>query len=313
MPKAERIYWLHALAPLHVGTGRGEGYIDLPLAREKSTKFPYVPGSSVKGVFADAWQATDARRQKEIQNSPNPEYQPLLHAAFGTAGGETSNAGALVFTDARLVCLPVRSLFGTFAWTTSRLVLQRLARDFEACGAGSIPGLPKLPDSTTSLVPDGVVSALLNGARIYLEDLDLPVRPSRETAQWARCIAGQLGFNGDWQSLFVERFVVLPDDVFTFLAETATEVQPHIRIDPDKKAAADAGLWYEESLPAEAILAGLVWCDEPRGVSGVERRQVVDLLRNRDVAESLQFGGKATVGKGRARLLFASGSSEKLQ
>ena len=26
-----RIYWLHAISPTHVGTGRGVGYIDLPV------------------------------------------------------------------------------------------------------------------------------------------------------------------------------------------------------------------------------------------------------------------------------------------
>ncbi|WP_298819062.1 RAMP superfamily CRISPR-associated protein [Chloroflexus sp.] len=47
------LYFLHALSPLHAGTGQGSGVIDLPIAREKATGIPYLPGSSVKGVLRD--------------------------------------------------------------------------------------------------------------------------------------------------------------------------------------------------------------------------------------------------------------------
>ncbi len=112
MPTNTKMYWLHALTPLHVGAGRGVGFIDLPIMREKVTKWPLVPGSAVKGVMADHFGATeDARRADENDGK-------LLKAAFGLSGDDYSNSGSLVFTDARLVCLPVRSLYGTFAWVT---------------------------------------------------------------------------------------------------------------------------------------------------------------------------------------------------
>ena len=46
-------YWLHAMTPLHVGAGRGLGYIDMPIVREKVTTWPYVPGSSIRGAWRD--------------------------------------------------------------------------------------------------------------------------------------------------------------------------------------------------------------------------------------------------------------------
>ena len=118
------MFWIHALTPLHVGAGRGVGYIDLPILREKVTNLPLVPGSAIKGVFADKHSATDEKRQSD----------PIFRAAFGISdprgGAEAgANSGSLVFSDARLVCLPVRSLYGTFAWCTSPLILQRLHRD----------------------------------------------------------------------------------------------------------------------------------------------------------------------------------------
>ncbi|MEY2726809.1 MAG: hypothetical protein RLZZ458_2676, partial [Planctomycetota bacterium] len=71
MAVADRLYWLHALTPLHVGAGKGNGYIDLPLIREKVTGYPFVPGSSTKGVFADDLRATD-----DARNPNKPEYRP---------------------------------------------------------------------------------------------------------------------------------------------------------------------------------------------------------------------------------------------
>ena len=58
-------YWIHALTPVHLGAGRGLGYIDMPIAREKVTNWPYIPGSSVKGVIADFWGASKENRKKD--------------------------------------------------------------------------------------------------------------------------------------------------------------------------------------------------------------------------------------------------------
>lgn len=301
---ADRVYWLHALTPLHVGAGRGQGYIDLPLARERVTNLPYVPGSSVKGVFADSHRATRDERVGK----------PLLEAAFGKADNNTAdtgaaNAGALVLTDARLVCLPVRSLYGTFAWCTSPFVLTRLARDLAAARLDA-PPVPAVPpptgDSPAPIhVPPG--SALVDHGRAFLEDLDLTEAAScGKTTAWAAKLAGWL-FPGDdtWAGLFQKRFAVVPDDLFNFLCETGTEVQPHVRIDPEFKRVATGALWYEESLPAESILAGLAWCDRVFGGQGVDKQAVLGLCRTRP--EPVQIGGKASVGKGRTQLVFTEG------
>ena len=60
-----KIYWLEAITPLHVGTGRGVGLIDLPIIREKVTGWPLVPGSSVKGVIRDYF---DQEKSKKTGN-----------------------------------------------------------------------------------------------------------------------------------------------------------------------------------------------------------------------------------------------------
>ena len=61
--------------------------------------------------------------------------------------GSVKAAGKLTFTDARLLCLPVRSYKGTFAFVTCPLIVHRLARDLKALGLTHT--LPELPDDIT--------------------------------------------------------------------------------------------------------------------------------------------------------------------
>ncbi len=64
-------------------------------------------------------------------------------------------------------------------------------------------------------------------------------------------------------------------------------------------------LWYEESLPAETILSGLVCCDKifPAGVA--EPKELMNSYCNDKVP--LQMGGKATTGKGMVNCVFTGG------
>ena len=160
-------YWIHTVTPLHVGSGRGLGYIDLPVAREKVTNWPYVPGSSVKGVLADHYGASDEKTRRENK---------MMKAAFGTAGSggtddEGGNAGALVFTDARLLCLPIRSFYGTFAWVSSPFCLERFKRDM-----GQDVPIPK-PKKNGAMATKTSLLYAKEDAKIYLEDLDLDAAP----------------------------------------------------------------------------------------------------------------------------------------
>ncbi|NTU65509.1 MAG: type III-B CRISPR module RAMP protein Cmr4, partial [Chloroflexi bacterium] len=147
----------HALSPLHPGTGQGVGVIDLPIAREKATGLPYLPGSSLKGTLRSACDNPDQRI-----------------AIFGPeiTKGEELHAGAAVFADQRLLLLPIRSLAGTFAWVTSPYVLRRFMRD---AGYAKIKGVPSAipsPDNTEVCKVTDSSQLRLIGDSVYLEDLD---------------------------------------------------------------------------------------------------------------------------------------------
>jgi CRISPR-associated protein Cmr4 len=309
-----RIYWLHTLSPTHAGTGRGVGYIDLPIDRDGVTGWPILRGSGFKGVWADYYavkmipepeqEEVDGKRRAKDRRKMDTPAGRLLKAAFGMAGeNNESNSGALIPTDAKLICLPVRSFRGTYAWATSPLCLQMLRRTLELAGFKELPEAPKeLPDDKAH---HATGTALVEGKHVYLEDLDFMAVECKTATAWAAKI-GEWVFGRDdpWAKELQKRFVVLPDNAFDFLCETGTEVHTRVRIDDDTKTVADKALWTEESLPAETILMGLIQCDRVFGRNGEDITPQGLLKYFATDALTLQIGGKATIGRGQVRCVF---------
>jgi len=98
-----------------------------------------------------------------------------------------------------------------------------------------------------------------------------------------------------------QRFLILPDSVFSFLAETATEIRARIAIDDQTGVVKEGALWYEENLPAETVLWGIYALSDSR-VKG-EGTKADDLAVKMPTNTLLQLGGKAGVGRGLTRFL----------
>lgn len=299
-----RPLFIHALSPLHAGTGQGVGVIDLPIAREVATGLPFLPGSSVKGTLRD---------------TPNADVNKIRTLLFGPETANASDhAGSVQFTDQRLLLLPVRSLAGTFAWVTSPYVLQRFARDMRDAGQEFTLEAPPIPapdkQGNESCVVGEASTALIvpKVERVVLEDLDLLPAKSAQIdvlAEWlgARLFPGQSADAAYWRGCLAGRLCVVSDDLLDFLLNTATEITARVRIEDDQKTVADGGLWYEESLPTETILAGLVLASPVHTRERDSKPLTVDQIFaavETLSAGPLQFGGKASVGRGlcRARL-----------
>ncbi|MER3416977.1 MAG: type III-B CRISPR module RAMP protein Cmr4 [Gemmataceae bacterium] len=294
-----RIYWLHALTPTHAGVGRGLGYIDLPIDREKVTNWPIIRGSAFKGVLADYFGATDERRKKD----------ELLRAAFGVTGAEEeSNSGSLVPTDARLVCLPIRSFRGTFAWCTSPLALTVLRRMLQLAGVAHLPDAPTPLEETKAHHPKS--SALVESKKVYLEELDFDGVECPVAQSWAEKIAAWVfGSSQEWQQHFQKRFAIVPDVAFDYFCQTGTEVHTRVRINDETKTVVEGALWTEESLPAETLLAGVIQCERVfqqngKSQNSIEPARLMDHFAKEELV--LQIGGKATVGRGQMRCVFVS-------
>ncbi|MDX9859212.1 MAG: type III-B CRISPR module RAMP protein Cmr4 [candidate division Zixibacteria bacterium] len=295
-----KTYWLHTLTSVHVGVGRGVGFIDLPIMREKVTNWPIVPGSSVKGVIADYFGAWESARTEKSDKSARHRQ------AFGLAGDEYSQSGALIFTDARVVCLPIRSLYGTFCWISSPMVMNRLKRDLESTGFSAVPSIPHIPNTNTALSAKTDQCAVHSGGKVFLEDLDLALSENKALTPWVEMISRSV-FPEDltWQQEFARRYCVVSDETFDFLSDTATEVQARIKIDAETKTVSKGMLWYEESLPAETILAGIAACTPFSSSGPLDPGDLMNEYCSKELR--IQIGGKSTTGKGRVRCVFSSG------
>ena len=286
-----RLMLVHALSPLHAGTGQSVGAIDLPIARERPTGIPLIPGSSIKGALR-------ARSGDE----------PMTRDVFGPETAQSSeHAGSVQFSDAHLLLLPVRSLCGTFAWVTSPHLIRKFARGASETGLK----LARLPHASAmkdcQVLGDTLTLPGANGRRVVFEDLDFDVKRDQEAVLRAFAVdLGEILFPEDspdfqeWRTSLADRICLVHDDMMSFLLETAMEIQAHIRLDKDTKTVERGGLWYQESLPAESVLSGLAAAADVKAANGRSERTATALL---DHVTSLtnglvQLGGKATTGQG---------------
>ena len=286
-----QVYYMHALSPLHVGVGQAVGVLDLPIMREKSTQLPIVPGTAFKGVLRDMFHG-DEKKQ-------------LRHNFFGSdtvMSGEDSQSGAFMLGDARLLLLPVRSFVGVFAYVTCPFVLKQYAADCKRAGQQDLPSIPAVGPEKAAKTGNSVLGHTRKpgqAEKAYLEDLDLELTAGADA--WAEHFQKMI-FENESEAMLTERFLIVHEDTFVFLAETATEVRARIRIDDTKGVVADGALWYEENLPAESVLWGVLGAMPVRALGKTEEEVLAILRESVQPGSVMQIGGKATVGRGLVRV-----------
>ncbi len=253
---------LLAETPVHPGAGRGMGIVDLPVAREASTDYPVIVGSSLKGALRDKAEGLKADADRHF--------------------GKPDQAGDLLVSDGRLLLLPVRSLTSSFRWVTCPHLVERYRRDLARAG---LDPQPKIADLDP--LEQGAVLAAGNGNHLFLEERQF-------------CLAGQppdglintvtpLVLHKETQSRLAARIAVLHDDDFAWFARYGLAIQArNVLEDGTKKS---NNLWYEETLPPDTVMYALVM-----GRSR-EATDVLDRLFP-DSDPYLQAGGNETVGQG---------------
>ena len=332
------LYVIQAHSPIHVGVGEATGYINLPTAREVTTQYPYIPGSSVKGVL---------REQAEILFGGADE--PQVVKAFGPPSERAGDSrGGLVFSDASLLFLPMRSLELGFVMVSSPLILRRFRREL------MMAGYEELADHITQdlLAGPGSDDAVFNvfGQGMLIEDMKLEGKTSEALSTlWAGLEGLGLIDEADTTTSFYEkRLAVVSDELFSYFVRLNLEVRSRVKIDPKTGTAAGSGPWLEEYMPAETLLYGIVmgrttaYIPAPTMLPGEDARaagegngspageaslddlvpETVSAEDNMNILASmglssafLRFGGKSSVGSGRAifRLTKVAGEAGRAQ
>ncbi len=264
-----------AETPIHPGSGRSKGFVDLPVARESITDYPVIVGSSLKGALKDRarerWPAKKAEGKEEMV--PSTE----VSEAFG----KQDDAGNLVVSDARLLLLPVRSLTGQYKWATCPYLLERLERDIKRSGSDVNLKIPKIGRKPKN----GEVLGTGTG-RIFLEEREFQIAEKVDN----NIIESIVQFipNKASADRLVEQLIVLHDDDFKWFASYGLPISARNVLDEDTKTSLN--LWYEETLPQDCLFYSLFL---ERG-SGA-----IDLVKKlASECPYLQVGGNETVGQG---------------
>jgi CRISPR-associated protein Cmr4 len=305
MFKATRMLFIYVETPLHAGSGRGLGAVDLPIQRERTTNYPIVQASSLKGRMRAAADPTN-----------NPESK-LTTDEFRALFGDTEAAGAISFGDARILLFPVRSLAGVFAWTTSADALERFKRAIEITknGATTLEFNWNLSEpSEDSAIVNG--RALVAGESVVLEEFSFTPQENTMVGEIGKWLADNALPKGDeykyWREELPKKLCILPENAFRDFVQYGTEVQTHIKLDPETKTAAGKALWTSESLPTDTLLYAPVMATDARtkvngnGMKADEvLKRVVDLNLDRT-----QLGGDETTGQGFVALCFSNGGAK---
>lgn len=284
------ICFLHAISPVHAGAGSATGAVDLPIQRERYTGWPHIQASGVKGAFRDHCERVWLYRGRENEilgsNDKEDKAKELANRIFGQADANSAQAGAVAFSDARLLAFPVRSNIAPFVWVVCPALLKRFARDLDLTGS-SHAALYEASVAEDSYV---TLAGKIEG-EVVLEDICL--KRASENAD-EKLVSFFQQYLPD-----LERLILVPDDHFSFLVQTATEVQAQIRIEPETGTTKDGSLRYQELLPADVVLYTVVFFGDERAER--EKPLVMDTIRNavkEAVATHIQMGGDMTLGRG---------------
>lgn len=263
--KKERfeLLFYEPVTPLHVGCGQDVGVVDLPVIRERTTGYPIIPGSGIRGAMRDRFEAFDGDRTKTL-------FGPLVEDQE-----EERYAGCVFVHDARLLLFPVRSDRGLFLWITCPEALRRFSREAELFLPGgaswAAPGLAEPADG------EALAPAVL-GSPLHLEELAFRLVTgegdggqgaadnAQALADWADRVGKRVGLPD-----LAQRTVLVSNRSFYHFVSHATVLTQHNRLD-EAKTVEEGALFSLEAVPPAALFYGFLAAVSPRrkGAEGEE-------------------------------------------
>jgi len=309
MFEATRMLFIYVETPLHAGTGRGLGAVDLPIQRERTTGYPIVQASSIKGKL----RAEAEARGKTGQGITREEVKIIFGP--GTGDNAAEHAGALSTGDARILLFPVRSLAGVFAWVTSVDALARFQR--EAAMVGLLPNWGDLSAPQSEAVWVGDQSSLKigdnkTGESVVLEEFSFTPKQNetvKTIGEWLAANALPGGREYDyWRKALPQKICILPEDAFRDFVLYGTEVQTHIKLDSKTKTVEGGMLWTSESLPVDTLLYAPLMATKSRANGNkLDAESILKKIDDLKLTRT-QLGGDETTGQGMVALRIAGGS-----
>lgn len=313
--KREPIF-IRNITPMHVGVGSDLGVVDLPIQREKHTGYPKIESSGIKGCIREYFEANIKNDDDWVDVHKLFGYDDKSLTKYYDKDGKLADAiekkalfeekkgqfaGAVGFSDARILFFPVKSAKGIYAYVTCLGVLKKFVEAVEICGC--IEDNSFL-NSIKDLVPLEQGDIYCNDEKLVLNDkvvLDEYVykRVEGKNADVIfKKFANMLGLDEDRAN----HMAIVHDDEFADFVTMYTEVITRTKISNETGTVVDGALFTEEYLPSETIMYTLLLMtasfnaqeNECMSLSQVEEK-VNAKLKDEIV---LQIGSGATIGKG---------------
>lgn len=287
MLKIKKLILFYAVTSVHMGSGSKLGVVDQPIQREIYTNFPLLPSSGIKGGFREYCEGID--------DSENKIETKII---FGSDEGEgQSTPGKVIFTDAKLLFFPVKSLFGIFAWITCPLILTRFKEDLRFIGKEN---LVKFKIEYDKLKNNKILSISGNNLKrestITLEDFTFNTEETSELNELLNLISEVFNENG-FKEKFKKDSLIVNDDIFKYFIENSLEFLPRIRIGEGGTASGKGGnIWYEENIPPLTIFYSTLLYNDIK----VNDKSLNELLEEKYLKGEgyVQLGGNQTIGRG---------------
>lgn len=297
----EKKFIFMTLDPIHIGTGGTNlGIVDNTIVREAGSNIPIIPGTSLSGaakMFASMLMGDlDAAGNKKPKSTENP-----VSYTFGYINGsspeQTSKAGVVSFSDAKIVLFPVYSSEGTI-WVTTRVMLNELGIHVGEVG----------PDEEKAYhLGEADKKGKIKIGWLYIDVENLAVEKSKLDG-----LAGK----SEWQ-LLEQKIYMVSDKLFTQIVNDNLETRTSVAINSETGAAEDQALFTYEAIPRATWLISKVIQDDFKSTgfrTAMENCQVNDRVKDWKspmdvvkagfkVIEYLGIGGMTTRGFGRMKII----------
>lgn len=286
-----KLVTLFTRTPLHVGAGNSVGVVDSPIMRERHTRTPIIPGSSLKGVLADLWNAGEGNFDSIKSGDKEKKVRAgELKRLFGSDNDKDACSGSLLIGEARVLAFPLRSAKGGFAWITCPHALKKFAGD-TGKSLGEIPE----PKNEECYAASAVVFAAQSA--VVLEEYKFSLQgsvPEGITDALKTLVADSV-----WEP--EKRLVIVSDEYFSYFAENACEVVTRICVDDETGTVKSGALFNQEQVPSETLFYAMF------GTLKNSQAKDLEMLKEKIEADGniLQIGGDATIGLGFCSVKFA--------
>ncbi len=269
---------LYFETPLHAASGSAIGPVDHPIQRERATLWPLIHATTIEA---------------SLRSAVGDETAAKLFGE-GDAGGSALSVG-----DARLLLFPARCSAAPFVWVSCPSALARLRRDLARTVGKEIPTPPAIKSDEIL-----VTASWVGGDDpVAVEDVVLKPRkgfdPSVLLAMVPSAGPGYEGFDKQMEGTLA----LVADEVFSFLARTAVEIEP--------VSGEEGSAVYAEAVPADALfyvpLMGVA------AKSKGKKKDATPLATlEKSLGTHLRVGGGERFGRGWARMaiLKAEGGSQ---